>query len=385
MLTRKLAQADWLPLNKLWSVCYLREMNIEEAMKRLEEKPITDTGYGVFTDEGELVSGMLGIRFIMNFDGQPVDMVGVGGVATHPLYRRTGAVRDAIRLLLKEAREGGALFSGLYPFSHSFYRKFGYELGRTSYAYTFPISLLRAYSADMDARMLMPDDDRAVIAPVYRAFASRYNLAIERNAERMKSITSSNPYAKNDYAFAIYESGAPKAYVCYTTKDTNRLRVRDLAFVEPKDFTRILGFLYRLGVEFADIEIELPADIPLLALLDSPYDVKLAHISNYMIRALNCAEILKRMRREGDYRFVIEIEDEFLPENGGKWLVTPGDARPTELPADITMSVRAFSQLVSGCAPLSTALMRDDVRLRSSADALARAFIQKPVMTGVYF
>ena len=104
-----------------------------------------------------------------------------------------------------------------------------------------------------------------------------------------------------------------------------------------------------------------------------------------MLRALNTEEVLKAMRR-GDFgRFVIEVADDFLPDNAGRWLVEPGRAEPTRIDPDLRMSVQAFSQLVCGYTDLPSARFRHDVEILTENPAPARVFTKKPLYVGYYY
>lgn len=74
----------------------------------------------------------------------------------------------------------------------------------------------------------------------------------------------------------------------------------------------LLGFLYRFDAEMHALELRLPDDIPLPALIDTPYEVECRVENPYMLRALNTEAILRALNR-GDFgRFVIEVADDCL-------------------------------------------------------------------------
>ena len=108
-----------------------------------------------------------------------------GGVATHPAYRCGGSVRAVTGQLLARERAHGCIFSGLYPFNHAFYRKFGYEMAMSEKTYTLPVRLLKPYAGQMQARLLQPEDDRSFLKPVFDAFISRYNLAVACDEKKL--------------------------------------------------------------------------------------------------------------------------------------------------------------------------------------------------------
>ncbi len=384
MIVRKLTANDQVSLQKLWSICFMYSINVEEAEKNAREKNEALSGYGAFTEDGEMIAGVIGNRLTMNFDGGKTSLVGIGGVVTHPSHRKSGAIKSIMKALLSEAREEGNVFSGLYPFNHGFYRKFGYELSRDLETYSFPFSSIMKYSSDVKTRLLEPDDDRSFLLPVYEAMTGRYQLAIDRNIEAFNRSTASDPYAKNDYTYAIYDEGAPCAYVAFSKKNSV-LSVRDYAFKTEKDFIKILSFLSRFSPEFEKIEIALPEDIPIAMLTSDPYSVEKSVNHRYMMRVLNCEKALSMMKRYIPAPFVIEVIDPFLPENSGKWKVSSEKCEKTKEKADVSMSIQAFSQMISGYCGFEGTLFRDDVELFGNFETLKAAFPRKARYLGVYY
>ena len=384
MIVRKLTANDRVSLEKLWSICFMYSVNIEEADKNAKEKNEAPSGYGAFTEDGEMIAGVIGNRLKMNFDGEKAPLVGIGGVVTHPSHRKSGAIKAIMKALLTQAREEGNVFSGLYPFNHGFYRKFGYELSRDLETYTFPFSCIMKYASDVKARLLEPQDDRMFLMPVYEKMTKRYQLSIDRDEEAFKRATSSDPYQKNDYTYAIFDGDDACAYVSFSKKNST-LSVRDYAFNTEKDFLKILSLLSRFGPEFSNIEISLPEDIPIAMLTSDPYSVEKKVDHRYMTRVLNCEKALSMMKRYIPSPFVIEIDDPFLPENSGKWKVSEGKCERTDENADVLMSIQAFSQMINGYCGFEGTLFRDDVTLYNNFETLKAAFPRKASFLGVYY
>lgn len=384
MIVRKLTANDQVSLQKLWSICFMYSVNVEEAEKNAKEKNEAPTGYGAFTDEGEMIAGVIGNRLKMNYDGEKASLVGIGGVVTHPSHRKSGAIKGIMKALLSEAREEGNVFSGLYPFNHGFYRKFGYELSRDLETYSFPFTSISIYAGDVKTKLLEAKDDRSFLLPVYEAMTRRYHLAIDRNIETFNRSTASDPYAKNDYTYAIYDGDEACAYVAFS-KNGSILSVRDYAFKTEKDFRKILSLLSRFSPEFSKVEVALPEDIPIAMLTSDPYSVEKNVNHRYMMRVLNCEKALSMMKRHIPSHFVIEVIDSFLPENSGKWKVAAGKCEKTEEAADVSMSIQAFSQMISGYCGFEGTLFRDDVELYGNLETLKATFPRKARYLGVYY
>jgi predicted acetyltransferase len=76
--------------------------------------------------DGTTLACVSGIPMRQNLRGAVLPMAGVAGIASHPLARRQGHVRELMHRLLDEMRDEGHMLSALYPFRPSFYERFGY-------------------------------------------------------------------------------------------------------------------------------------------------------------------------------------------------------------------------------------------------------------------
>lgn len=385
MTIRRLTHDDLMALNELWSVCYLFESNPESIARRLENDPHTPYGYGAFLGDGTMISAVLGNPFEMVFAGKRTSLCGIGGVVTRPTHRRLGAVRGIMQTILREQYEEGTVFSGLYPFQFAFYRKFGYELAAAQRETRLPLSELRPYANKCDARFFTDKDDVSALLDVFNAFARRYSLAIARTPAMLREKLKPNPFAGNAYLYAIYEDNSPVAYVFFhkqAEKNGNTLAVDDLAFIKPAHFRALMGFLSGMEAEFRDLRIVLPADIDLSVLVADPYSVQTSIRNRYMMRVVNCEKALGMLDLLPGETFSIQISDAFLPENSGTWQVSAQGVHKTTAPADISLSIQAFSQLLCGMISLDTALYRNDVTVSCEKTALRRIFTQQPSYIG---
>jgi len=140
MIIRRLRKEDLIDAARIRSISFHGRLNEEEAIRSFEKT--TDEQlrehWGCFADDGDMMACIINNDFTVRFDGHLVKMGGIGGVATLPEYRYGGAVKETLRAILKDAREHGEVFSSLYPFSHEFYRKAGYEMFSPIVEYQFP-------------------------------------------------------------------------------------------------------------------------------------------------------------------------------------------------------------------------------------------------------
>ena len=138
MIVRKTALEEARRVNELFAICF--EMPYTNCPADPEKDDATH--WAAFDEDGEMMSTFTVSDFTVQFDGSPCKMGGIGGVATLPQYRRRGGIRACFREALPDMYGSGYDFSYLYPFSTTYYRKFGYENCVQKYGWTVDLSLL---------------------------------------------------------------------------------------------------------------------------------------------------------------------------------------------------------------------------------------------------
>ena len=346
--------------------------------------------WGAFDDDGTLMAHMLDNQYESWLDGTLVRNGGIGAVSTLPEYRTDGAVREIFRKLIPAAYADGEVISTLYPFSHAFYRKFGYETVCWKNVYEFSPAVLRGYVFGGKVRQWKTGDPVSEWTKLYNAFASSFNLAISRDDARMGKHLEGVFYKDRKFGYMLWEDGRPAAYLIF--QDIRHdpqaiLEVQDLAWDRPAGFRAILGFLSRFSADYGTIRLFLPRNIELLSLIRSPlaYDIQKTTDQAYMIRVINAVKALEAIRKPEDCSFVIRISDEMIPENNGTWKVTAGGVSPTEEEPDLCVSERALGQLVCGAVSLAEAEYREDTAVQKNREMLEKVFIRKPILVEDHF
>lgn len=90
----------------------------------------------VIEEDGEARASATVLPLEIFVDGRPVPVGGIAAVAAHPAYRLRGYAGELMRGMLREMRERGVHLSMLDPFSHAFYRTYGWELVMEETSYT---------------------------------------------------------------------------------------------------------------------------------------------------------------------------------------------------------------------------------------------------------
>ncbi len=392
---RMVKQEELLECEKIQSVAFVYSLNTAELQKKLETEPQPNAPYiGYFNDEGMVTACMELPEYRMRYEGHWVPMVGIGGVASLPEHRFGGAIRQIFQVAFRRMLESGAVFSALYPFSHAYYRKFGYELCQTTMGYELPVQSLSAFRYDGRVRMIRPGDSLDGLKAVFDAHFLRCNLAIQREERHWKQLLGEDAYKERVYTYLLEDENGPSAYVVLAAEDAGPFEkngnVREIAYVRPQGLRDALGFLYRLSAQYAKLRIPLPDGVPLPALLPESYDVKAGIREQPMARVIDVRRALTLKRHFDGARYTLCVRDEILPENDGLFAVRceGGEVsveRREDGEADLTLDVRTLTQLLLGYLSLDEALYKSDVSAGANLDTLRRVFVKQPVFLTDHF
>ena len=391
MEVHKLTPEERFEANLISTVAF--HMRMEDPEKNKEES-LKDTkeDWGAFAEDGRMMARIINHRFSVWLDGQEVPCGGIGAVSTLPEYRNTGAVRAIFEQLLPGAYRNGEIISALYPFSHAFYRKFGYETVRWKNEYEFEPAVLSGYRFEGTAELWKPGDPVTEYTELYNRFAAAYNLAARRDdAMTLKDHIKGEYYKDRKFCYMLREEGKPVAYLIF--QDIRHdpaaiLSVEDLAWEGREGLYAILGFLARFTADYGTVRLFLPASLELLSVVRSPraYDIHQTASQAYMVRAVNAQKLLAVMKKPEGSRFVIRVEGDMqIPENNGTWAVSGKTAEPTDEAPDLTVSIQALGQMATGCVSLSEALYRPDVTVSANGELLEKIFVRKPILVEEHF
>jgi predicted acetyltransferase len=339
-------------------------------------------------------SSLVELPFLMRFDGSAVPMSGIGGVGTLPEARYGGNIRAIFSRLLPEARERGVVFSNLTPFSHAYYRAFGYELCCTWNEVVISTAEFRDLALDGGFTHVLPGDDTSALAEVHSAYIAGLNHGIcrdywpENRAWRL--FTRNDPYSTGVFLYLWRDrEGRPRSYIKYQDQaagDEHTMVVLELAFTDREALYGALGLVKGLAAQFKKFKWVMPVFLDPADLAGDLWGMGQRLVSQDMTRIINVQRALQLMRRPaGEGAYTLEVtEDPYIEANRGRWRVEfgGGESRVVSTAAepDLICDMPGLSQLVLGYRTLENALRtrREGVELRSNRETLDRVFTLRP-------
>jgi predicted acetyltransferase len=410
---RRITADELVSCQKIWTVvyngrkCYNNKKGNDEtdkAEETLENPP--EWTWACF-ENGVIKSCMNEIPFLMRFDHHSVPMSGIGGVGTLPEARSGGYVRLIFEKLLPNAYENGAIFSNLTPFSHAFYRRFGYELSCARNKVSIPTKefvYLKPHGTFLQIFPIFPvspKDDTSDLNAVHSAYISDLNHGICRDYwehnRAWRQFINNDPYSTGIFLYIWYnDEGKPKSYIKYQDEKNggrgDSMDVKELAFVDKEGLYGALGLVRGLISQYATFTWAMPTFIDPADFVPDMWAVKQHIVPRDMTRIINVKAALERMRRPtGQGQYTVDVIDAYISANQRRFLVEYGPEGShvslTRQDADMRCTVAALSQLVTGYRTLENALLskQTDLEVSGNLETLHKVWTLRPQHITEYF
>ena len=390
---------EWLESDRLIATAFLHKWNEKEAAERFEaqekgEKPRYEEAWGVYDDSGKMVSTIVTRRGKRVFGGKAVDVGDVSMVGSLPEARGGGNVRALMKAVLTDFRARGDLFATLFPFSFSFYRKFGFELGQRTMRQSAPIDQFKGFHCDRSVKQVYSQEDADVVRALYERFIMDHDIAEMRN-DRDWNYRGNGEYGEPNWWFGDAQrytyvfsdtEGTPDAYLRFRFREgkegpmTGTMEIEEMVYNRPESFRSVLGFIYGMRAKVVDVSVELMDRLDLSTILPECGKVKRELDGHLMVRILDAERALREMRYPaGNGRFTIKVEDAFLPDNSGVYSVEYSDGKAIKVipgggEADLDVTVETLTQLMVGLITVTGAEFREGTTLRSNRDTFESVF-----------
>lgn len=352
---RCLTNDDLLQYQHLASICYNYAVDTPPTTCTEEE---LRRRVGVFREDGTLLSAMINNHFSVRFEGQDIPLVGIGSVVTDPVARRQGGIRHLFETYLPALYDEGYVFSALFPFSHVFYRKFGYEFAFERRVAEFSARKLRddLCEADEIVRVLPGEDDQGM-RQIYERYIEDKHFAVRRDDVMWRDLCQGTPWEKMKYAYVLKRGGVGVAYwigVVEKHGSDATLMLMDMAYTCRKGYEAIFAMLRGMN-EVGTICMTVPAELNPRWLVKDPYDVAKSQLSCCgMLRVMNVEKALGLLAVPPVAgRLTIEVADVQIAQNNDRFMVACDGrelsvTRARDAAIDMRCSINGLSALMSG-------------------------------------
>lgn len=388
MQYREIKESELIDLKKLQSIVYFMKFDKNEPVKEPEYDKIRwKYARGAFTEEGKLAAVLEISPFKAYLDGVIVGSSGIAGVATLLEHRRSGAVKNLLKNAYKEMYEKGDVMSYLYPFSHEYYRKYGYAQG--SYAVKIKVNINQFKKAESQGytKQFFPDNSLDDIKKVYDKFASKYNCCIAREDWRWNRLFSRDPYTTGERIFIRYNTeNEAIAYIKFKEKIIEEykydMEVIETAWSGTEGILGLLSIINGFNGDLQKINMCTPPGFPIELLVKEIWELEVSHWHTGMSRIINAQKALEIIKKpENAGKVIVGLYDEHAPWNTGNWLIewdhSGSRVLKTNKEPDLKCTAPSFAQLITGYMSLDNMCLNPDVEIIGNKDILEKLFIKK--------
>ena len=311
----------------------------------------------VVEEDGQVRASATVLPLEMFVDGEPAPMGGIAAVAAHPAYRRRGYAGGLMRAVLEDMRGRRVSLSLLAPFAHAFYRAYGWELATEGIGYTLKPNELPASKEQRFTRDYL-EEDLPDLMELLDKEAARHPCGVRRNEGRWREILFSKEGRFKDLHVAVYEKeGEVGGYLLYKQSEyegrtpPRRLDVYELVARTPEARAGLLSFAAAYDPAEFEVKYETSRDEPLHPYLESSY-VDARVNPDMMLRIVDVEGALGLLHRRISEPLVLEVSDDVVSENTGKYIVGGGEVvRGAETRERVALDVRQLAQLYAGYLP----------------------------------
>lgn len=409
MTVRLVREEEMEEVRRLSAICF------DYPYRREEEEKVRSEGqdnkekdkdsvrhnrqYGAFTEQNEMMASMVAIPLAFYYEGQAVSGYGIGNVCTYPHHRKKGAIRAMFEQMLADAYHAGCMLSYLYPFSESFYGKFGYCRMDHSLRYTLDLQGIpkKTWTGTFELYQEGAGEVFAACREAYDAFAVRYNLMVKRAEADWSILTDAKASLNNHYLYLYRDkNGEPSGYIVFWRKGED-LTCRELVFRDYETLGDILSFMKGYAADYRHICFHAPSILRLDSMCTdySTYPAKIEKAMNGMVRVINVREALSCAAYRGGGRISIQIRDRLIAENNGVFIVEFADGKAQNVsvlpiageeqePWDVAMDIAVFSAAIMGDYDTADFSYLPQVQVRDVA-VCGQVFYRKPSFINNFF
>jgi predicted acetyltransferase len=299
--------------------------------------------------------------------GAQVPAGGLTGVGVLPSHRRRGGLRALIDQVLADGISRGEPLSVLWASEGPIYRRFGYGVaalratsivGRQHIRFVPPvpeIGRIRLLSVAEALRHLPAVwDELARTTPgVFGRSEAWWRDEVLDDAEWRRQGAGVR------FIPAIEMDGAVRGYGFYRWRtewdhlgSRSILEVREVVAPDPAAELALWRFLAEMDLMGTLKAQNLPVDTPLFHRVDDPRRLGLTIGDGLWVRILDLPAALTARSWSADDDLVLEVIDDLLPANAGRWRLTVRDGRAvvarTDAAPDATLGIAALGSLYLG-------------------------------------
>ncbi|MFE3015789.1 GNAT family N-acetyltransferase [Streptomyces sp. NPDC059256] len=341
--------------------------NCEDEVRKLHREILERCDRIGAYEGGELVGLLAAHRLDLSVPGSELPCAGVTFVSVAPTHRRRGVLSGMLAELWRRCAADGQPLAALWVSETGIYGRFGFEPATRSYTVEIDADTpleLRITPDGRPLRLVSPQDAPSVIGARHSAARTERAGRVARDDFWWRTHILPDEDEENDdfsppRVVTIGDPGQPPAgYVIYRTltDDEGRgtVHLRELEAESPAVAAAL--WRYVASIDLAD-KVRAwgrPLDDPLLRFAADRDRARVTQeFPALWLRLVDVAAALQGRTWSAPVDLVLDVTDDGLPDNAGRYRVTVGaggraEVSPTDAPADLTFDVRELAACYLG-------------------------------------
>jgi predicted acetyltransferase len=275
---------------------------------------------------------------------------------------------------LRRLATDGVPLAVLWPAEAPLYGRFGYGAATATHDTKVRLrdrdSGLRAGRDPRPVRLLDPAAAGPQLDGVYARLGRQRAGVLGRDAQWWANEVLADPAEDREGGplRVVVAGERPDGYALYRVRTDRALPEESAGIVEVEELVALTPqarydlWSYLLAIDLAgrlDAPL-LPVDDPLVALLRNPRTAETTQHDALWVRLLDVPSAIAGRAWSAEARLTVELTDDLLPQNAGRWLLDVGPAggrcTPTDAPADLALPVAELGATYLGGGSLVRAV-----------------------------
>ena len=354
---------------------YLDDMGVgfgaeTHAAEAEHERPLIEFDRFISAFDGDQRVGTSGAYSLrLSVPGGEVATSGITGVTVRPDRRRRGILRQMMDWLLADARRRGEPVAVLIASEAAIYHRFGFGMSTT--ATSFSIDRMRTRFREpvelgerADIRLVRPDEAARTFAAMYDQTRLAIPGALSRTEPKWTKwlVADAEWMRRGDgpkFLAQLEVDGEPRAYAIYRfnmdwdmTGPRSTLFVQEVIGLDPESERAMWQWLFSMDLVGTITSRRQPNPHPLQQWLIEPRRLALTVNDGMWLRILDVPAALAARTYVGGGTLVLEVTDDSIDSNAGRWhlVVVDGHATvtPTTATADLELDIRTLAEVYLG-------------------------------------
>ncbi len=298
----------------------------------------------VVAEDARIQAGFGIYRCAMHMCGADVPVAAVAGVAVAPEARGGGLAGGMMAAALDAFRAEGLPIAALYASTLGLYRKVGYEQAGTRVEHRIRTDAIGL----ADRRLPVRRVEGAEIAGLVRAWGVVRNGQLVRSEGLWARVYS--PFVGVTQSYIVGDGEGWAVIWQDTTGPHVPWKVRDWGWRTPAAARRLWTLLADAGTMNDHVQWPGPPTDPMETLLPA-VGTEVVGVDRWMVRIVDLPGALTARGWAEDGAIDLDIQDETMPENAGRWQLQVRDRRATVVrggEGTTAMHIRALASLYTG-------------------------------------